>query len=144
MALTFDYTKIKDYLVLHSDPIEHQISEIIVQGMYVAGVNELTKKAMDDTAMRFALLQVTQPMIVTDKGPTFVTREHLERRIGLHTNVPFVSKTKFLNNLVETIAPYLSNVQDQHFKQTTGRDTSNKLYVPDDIKTASGLILPGQ
>jgi hypothetical protein len=101
MPLTWDMHSVKDVENLHSDDHEWAISESLIWASIGVDLGSITEDNVDDWVFRLALIQKIDGAYMRLNGkPLFLVREHVERRIGLRVNVVNMTKTKWINKLL--------------------------------------------
>lgn len=105
MPLRFDFTKIEDAKALHADESEAAITDSLIWATMFCGLDSITEDNLDVWEERLAAVQsngaLMNHMVEGEIKPYFITRKHLERRVGLKTNASKLSKATFKTNIYE-------------------------------------------
>jgi hypothetical protein len=102
MALNWDMTKVYEPETLHESDYQWAISEAIIFGSMGVDLGSITEENLDEWTYRITLYQkLNSAMLRINGEPFYITREHLERRIGLKVNVSNMTRTKWRNKMLE-------------------------------------------
>lgn len=101
MALSWDVTGCRDHEQMQKE--ESGITDLVIYMCMFVGIPRITEETIDAFEERAMIIQASGPMmnVRMPDGSTkamYLTREHLERRIGLHTNASKLSKAQFIKN----------------------------------------------
>lgn len=107
MALHFDFTDMiarlgrEEFDRITDHPTEggekwHPITDSLIWATMIVGIGQITEKTVDEFARRLAAYQaIDGGMILREGGRIHITREDVERHIGLRTNVTKESAATF-------------------------------------------------
>jgi hypothetical protein len=102
MSLNWNMEKVTDVQTLHEDDNEWAITESIIWATMTVDLGEITEKNLDEWAYRLAMLQAVWGANMRCGGePFYLTREHVERRVGLHANVGNMTRAQWLKKLLK-------------------------------------------
>jgi len=102
MSLDWNVEKVTDVQTLHEDYNECAITESIIWATITVDLGEITENNLDEWAYRLAMLQAVWGASMRHGGePFYLTREHVERRIGLYVNVGNMTRAEWLKKLLK-------------------------------------------
>lgn len=102
MALNWDMTKVYEPETLHESRYEWAISEAIIFASMGVDLGSITEENLDEWTYRITLYQkLNGALLRIDGNPFYITRDHLERRIGLKVNVANMTRTKWRNKMLD-------------------------------------------
>jgi hypothetical protein len=112
MALNWDMTKVYDTEALHESDYEWAISEVIIFGSMGVDLGSITEENLDEWTYRITLYQkLNGALLRIDGKPFYVTRAHLERRIGLKVNVCNMTRAKWRNKMFDNV--HIREIENQ-------------------------------
>lgn len=108
MPLVYRFDKMEDPGGLHADDNEWSVTDALIWASLYIGLPSITKANLDDWEKRLAAYQSFGPvmnrMVDGEIVPYYITRRHLERRIGMSTNVSSITDAQFRKNLLSAAA----------------------------------------
>lgn len=121
MSLNWSIENVKDNQELIDDANESAITESLIWLTMAVGIGEITEDTVDEFVNRATIVQALHGAYMF-KGaePYYITRDHIVRRIGLHTNVGGPEpRTKWLKR-------WTSDVRDTERQQEHRNNLADK------------------
>lgn len=118
MSLNWNMENVDKLEDLHSDDNEWAISESIIWATMMVDLGEITEDNIDEWAYRLALLQAVWGANMSASGnPFYLTKEHIERRVGLSVNVGNMTRNQWLKKLLKD--DNVRNISKRHEDNNT-------------------------
>lgn len=96
MALNWNLSKVKDWPTLQKDTHEAQITDALISATMAVGIHTITEHQAKEFYKRLRLLELMEGAYFLKGGePAYITKEDVERRIGLTTNAGTMTRHQF-------------------------------------------------
>ena len=106
MAVTYDFSDVRDYELLHADKVEWAKTEALISGGWslgifdIIGMSSITEENVGEVWTRLAISQGLVGSFLNRNGvPVLYTKADIIRRIGLRTNYSNRTRTEFFKTV---------------------------------------------
>jgi hypothetical protein len=101
MSLDWDVGKVKDWKALQGKT-ESMVTDVLVWHTMSIGMGRITEANSDEFYARVNMFErVHEPSLYKEDKPRYITREEVDRRIGLFTNASNLTRAQFMKRVWE-------------------------------------------